>query len=90
MLAVPRQAIVQDGLEHVLFRRNPKEPDEVLRVVADLGLGDGRWVVLESGVMVGDEVVLTGAYELKLAMQRNGQPSTGGHVHADGTTHDDH
>jgi len=34
--------------------------------------------------------VLEGAYELKLAMQGAGAVPSGGHVHADGTTHADH
>ncbi|MEZ6002740.1 MAG: hypothetical protein R3F33_01025 [Planctomycetota bacterium] len=90
VLAVPRQAIVQDGLHHVLFRRDPKNPDHVLRIEADMGAGDGQWVALESGVMRGDEVVLNGAYELKLASQQSGASSEGGHFHADGSFHGDH
>lgn len=86
-LAVPRSAIVQDGLTHVFFRRDPHDPDHVLRVEADLGISDGRWVVLESGVMRGDQVVDAGAYELNLAAK---PAPTGGHVHADGSVHDDH
>jgi len=88
-LAVPRAAVVQDGLQHVFFRRDPADPERVLRVAADLGVSDGAWVVLESGVMRGDQVVLEGVYELKLATQRRGAGG-GGHVHADGSQHDDH
>jgi hypothetical protein len=88
-LAIPRSAIVQDGLTHVFFRRDPSNPNEAIRVEADMGVHDGRWVALESGVMRGDEIVLTGAYELKLAMQRSGAVQVGGHVHADGTFHKD-
>jgi len=89
-LAVPRSAVVQDGLTHVFFRRDPDDPDHVERVEADLGVTDGRWVVLESGVARGDEVVLSGAYELKLASQGSGARAAGGHVHADGSIHEDH
>jgi len=90
-LAIPRSAIVQDGLTHVFFRRDPSDPNKAIRVEADMGVSDGRWVVLQSGVMRGDEVVLDGAYELKLAMQQRGSdPGAGGHVHADGSVHDDH
>jgi len=92
-LAVPRSAIVQDGLAHYVFRRDPADPNVAIRVEADMGIDNGSWVVLESGVMRGDQVVLDGAYELKLAMQERrggaGGPQ-GGHVHADGTVHDDH
>ena len=91
-LAVPRSAIVQDGLTHVLFRRDPSNPNAAIRIEADMGVSDGRWVVLQSGVMRGDEVVLDGAYELTLASRESagGSASQGGHVHADGSVHEDH
>ncbi|HIF40779.1 MAG TPA: hypothetical protein EYQ74_06755 [Planctomycetes bacterium] len=89
-LAIPASAIVRDGLEHVFFRRDPSNPNRVLRVVADMGVSDGRWTVLNSGVQRGDEVVLAGAYELNLASSGQDKNSASGHVHADGTTHTDH
>lgn len=88
--AVPAQAVVQDGLTKVFFRRDPQDPDKVIRTEADLGVSDGAWVVLESGVGPGDEVVLEGVYELKLATQQGGGPQAGGHFHADGSFHEDH
>jgi len=66
-LAIPSSSIVKDGLETVFFRRNPRNPDQVLRVPADLGPSDGKWTVVYSGVREGDEVVLDGVYELNLA-----------------------
>ena len=86
-LAIPVAAVVQDGLEQIFFRRDPKDPDKVIRTGADLGVGDGRWVVVNSGVKAGDEVVLDGVYELKLTGV--GKPQGGGHFHADGTWHPD-
>jgi hypothetical protein len=86
-LVIPRPAIVQDGLAHILFRRDPADPDKVIRLEADLGLSDGRWAVINSGVKVGDEVVLDGVYELKLAT--SGTAQKGGHFHPDGTFHAD-
>ncbi len=88
-LAIPRSAIVQDGLEHIFFRRDPKDPNTAIRVVADMGVSDGRWVAIQSGAMVGDEVVVAGSYELKLATQQSGASQKGGHVHADGTFHEE-
>ena len=86
-LAVPASAVVRDELTHIFFRRDPNDPDKVIRVDADLGVNDGKWVVINSGVKAGDEVVLEGVYELKLA----GAGKTGGggkgHFHADGTWH---
>ncbi|MCP3905054.1 MAG: hypothetical protein GY715_15630 [Planctomycetes bacterium] len=86
-LAVPRSAVVKDGLRHVLFRRDPRNPDEAIRIEADLGVDDGRWVVIRSGVRAGDEVVLDGAFELQLATSQSGTSQQGGHFHADGTFH---
>ncbi len=86
VLAIPLAATLQDGLERVLFRRDPKDPDQVLRLAADLGVDDGRWVEVKSGLRDGDSVVLAGAYELVLAS--SGTAAKGGHVHADGTFHD--
>ena len=84
-LAIPMSAVVRDELTHVVYRRDPNNPDKVIRLEADLGLSDGKWVVLKSGVKAGDEVVLDGAYELKLA--GGGKQMGGGHFHADGTWH---
>jgi biotin carboxyl carrier protein len=84
-LAIPLAAALQDGLQRVLFRRDPADPDKVIRVDADLGLDDGRWVAVKSGLRDGDEVVLAGAYELMLAS--SGTAQRGGHFHADGTFH---
>jgi len=87
--AVPRSAVIQDGLEHVYYRRDPDDPDRVLRVLADLGESDGRWVALRSGVKAGDEVVLDGAYALKLT-DAGQQAPEGYHYHADGSLHTNH
>ena len=95
-LAIPSAAVVRDELTHIFFRRDPKNPDKVIRMEADLGVSDGRWVVVNSGVKAGDEVVIDGVYELKLASSAaTGRGGGKGHFHADGTWHaeedeDDH
>lgn len=90
-LAIPRSAIVKDGIVHVFFRRDPADPNKAIRVEADMGVSDGRWVAINSGLTLNDEVVLNGAYELKLASQQSGVSQKGGHFHADGTFHaEDH
>ncbi len=89
VLAIPESAIVQDGLEHVFFRRKPANPGEVLRVVADLGVSDGRWREIRSGIQRGDTVVLQGVYELKIA-SRGATELPDVHVHADGSVHTNH
>jgi hypothetical protein len=68
-LAIPLAATVSDGLVSVFFRRDPRHPDAVERVEADLGVSDGRWVVVNSGLKDGDQVVLGGVHPLKLSFQ---------------------
>lgn len=91
MLAIPRAAVQQDGLVPVLFRRDPADPNKAISMEADLGINDGRWVVVRSGLAAGDEIVLDGAFQLMLATAQGGGQPKGGHFHADGTFHsDDH
>ncbi len=89
-LAIPRSSIVKDGITHVFFRRDPADPNKAIRVEADMGVDDGRWVVINSGLALGDEVVLEGAYELKLATAQSGTAQKGGHFHSDGSYHGKH
>lgn len=86
VLSIPLAAVQRDGLTPVIFRRNPSNPNEVIRIEADLGPNDGRWVALLSGVRDGDEIVLDGAFQLMLAS--SGSIEQGGHFHADGTFHE--
>lgn len=88
-LAIPVASLVEDGLDTIFFRRSPKDPNRALPVKADLGPSDGRWVVVRSGVKAGDEVVLDGAYALKLAGGNSKAPE-GYHYHADGSLHKNH
>lgn len=85
-LALPVSATIRDGLTTVFFRRDPNDPDEVIRVEADPGVSDGRWVEVKSGVREGDAVVLDGVYQLMLASSVVAEK--GGHFHSDGTFHE--
>lgn len=85
-LAIPLACVMQDGLDKIFFRRDPMDPNKVIRITASLGINDGRWVAVNTGVIEGDEVVLHGAYELKLTGA--GKASGKGHFHADGTWHE--
>ena len=85
-LAIPVAATIRDGLKTVFFKRNRAAPDVVVKVEADLGASDGRWVVVNSGVKEGDEVVVGGLYPLKLSQQEGGAAGAG-HFEADGTFH---
>ncbi|MCA9310573.1 MAG: hypothetical protein KDA21_05155 [Phycisphaerales bacterium] len=86
-VAIPRAAVQRDGLMPVYFVRDPDDPDRAVRVEADLGLDDGRWVVVKRGLQVGNEVVLDGAFQLMLATATGGTTEQGGHFHSDGTFH---
>jgi len=87
VLAIPRSSVVKDGITHVFFKRDPANANKAIRVEADLGVDDGRWVEVKSEVGPSDEVVLDGVYELKLATSQSGTAQKGGHFHADGTYH---
>lgn len=87
-LAIPLECVVRDGLAPVIFRRDPRDPDKIIRLSADLGSNDGRWVEILSGVREGDEIVLGGVHQLLMVSSE--QPMRGGHFHADGTWHADH
>jgi len=87
VLAIPMSAVVRDGLTHVFFKRDPLDPNKAIRVEADLGVSDGRWIEIMSELGPNDEVVLNGVYELKLASEQGGKTQKGGHFHADGTYH---
>ncbi|WP_419186222.1 efflux RND transporter periplasmic adaptor subunit [Rohdeia mirabilis] len=84
--AIPLSAVQRDGLIPVIFRRDPDDPNQAIRLEADLGIDDGRWVSLLSGVREGDEVVLDGAFQLMLST--SGTMQKGGHFHSDGTFHE--
>jgi multidrug efflux pump subunit AcrA (membrane-fusion protein) len=85
-LAIPQSAVVRDGARGIIFRRDPADPDKVIRMEADIGLSDGRWVVIASGVKEGDEIVLGGNFQLMLAT--SGASEKAGHFHSDGTFHE--
>lgn len=84
-LAIPLSSVVRDGAKPIIFRRDPKDPDKAIRLDADLGTDDGRWIVVRSGVKEGDEIVVGGNFQLMLAT--SGSAATGGHFHSDGTFH---
>jgi hypothetical protein len=86
VLAIPMACAVRDELQRIFFRRDPNDPNKVIRIQGKFGINDGRWIEVKEDVMEGDEVVLGGVYELKLT--GSGKPTGAGHFHADGTWHD--
>jgi hypothetical protein len=85
-LAIPLACVTRDGTQSIIFRRDPADPNKVIRMDADLGVDDGRWVVIKSGVAEGNEIVLDGVYQLMVAT--SGSITKGGHFHPDGTFHE--
>ena len=85
-LAIPLACVARDGTRAVIFRRDPKDANAAIRMEADLGVDDGRWVVIKSGVAEGDEIVDDGVYQLMVAT--SGSITKGGHFHSDGSFHE--
>jgi multidrug resistance efflux pump len=85
-LAIPLKCVARDGTQAIIFRRDPADPNKAIRMDADLGLDDGRWVIIKSGVAEGNEIVLEGVYQLMVAT--SGTITKGGHFHPDGTFHE--
>ncbi|MFO0855866.1 MAG: hypothetical protein U0640_00760 [Phycisphaerales bacterium] len=85
-LAIPLRCVARDGTQAIIFRRDPANPDKAIRLEADLGIDDGRWIVIKSGVGEGNEIVLDGVYQLMVAT--SGNITKGGHFHPDGSFHE--
>jgi multidrug efflux pump subunit AcrA (membrane-fusion protein) len=85
---LPENCVVIDGLEMIVFRRDPNDPGFVIRTPVELGLRGAGNVEVLAGVLDGDFVVQKGIYQLKQAGL--GRAAQGGHFHADGTWHAEH
>ena len=81
----PLRCVVFDGLEAIVFKRDPSDPQSVVRTPVELGLRAAGRVELLSGVLEGDELVADGVHQLKRTGL--GKPPAGGHFHADGSWH---
>jgi len=82
---LPPSCIVSDGLEKVVFLRDPEKANVVIRTPVEIGLSGGGFVEVISGLLAGDSVVDQGNHQLKQAGK--GKTPKGGHFHADGTWH---
>lgn len=78
-VAVPTAAVrEEDGLAVVYVKVGG---EAFLRRVVELGASDGEWVMVARGVESGDQVVTTGAYQVKLASLGDAEISDHGHPH---------
>jgi RND family efflux transporter MFP subunit len=85
---IPARCVVLDGLEAIVFKRDPDDPNVVIRTRVEIGGRAAGRVEVLAGVLDGDAVVADGVLQLK--QTGLGRAPEGGHVHADGTWHDDH
>ncbi len=86
-VVIPEACVVFDGLEAVVFRRDPDDPNVAIRTPVELGERASGQVEVLSGVLDGDEVVRNGVHQLKQTGM--GKAPEGGHFHADGTWHEE-
>ena len=89
VVAVPTRSIVQVGLQPTVFVKDDHDADRFLAVQVTPGLAGGGWTAVAGLPEEDAEVVVEGAYELKLALP-SGAAKPAGHFHADGTFHEEH
>lgn len=77
-LAIPRSAIIDDGGRSVVYVQTGGE--SFTRRAVELGVQDGPWIEIISGVEASERVVSTGAYYVKLAAA-GGEEIGHGHAH---------
>ena len=78
-VAVPAAAVQdEDGLPVVYVKVGG---EAFLRRVVELGPSDGSWTIITAGVAAGEQVVTTGAYQVKLASLGDAEISDHGHPH---------
>ena len=87
-ILIPIRCVVFDGLEAIVFRRDPANDNVVIRTPVELGARAMQRVEVLAGVLEGDAVVADGLQQLK--QTGLGKPPEGGHFHADGTFHSEH
>ncbi len=86
-VAVPSRCIVSIGLQPTVFVKDVHNPERFIAVFVTPGITGNGWTAVE-GLPHHCEVVIDGAYELKLALPESGAKKNSGHFHADGTFHE--
>lgn len=86
---VPSEAIVQMGIEPVVFVRDAHTTDHFIAIEVETGVRGGGWTEI-CNFSQGHDVVVRGQYELKLALaaQTGEGRKAAGHFHADGAFHE--
>ncbi|NHZ82277.1 efflux RND transporter periplasmic adaptor subunit [Massilia sp. CCM 8695] len=78
VIAIPATALIDDNGQSVVYVQRGGEAFE--RRAVQLGMRDGEWVEIRSGVAVGERVVSKGAYQVRLAATAPAAMGEG-HVH---------
>lgn len=78
VVAVPASAVIDDNGQPVVYVQRTGEAFE--RRPVQLGLRDGDWIEVKSGVAAGERVVSNGAYQVRLAATTTAAIGEG-HVH---------
>lgn len=86
---VPSEAVVQVGVEPVVFARDAHDAGRFIAIDVETGLHGGGWTEIRNFSRDWD-VVVRGQYELRLALaaQTDGGRKAAGHFHADGAFHE--
>jgi membrane fusion protein, heavy metal efflux system len=77
-LAIPKEAVSEEGGEMVVYLQRGGETFERRRV--ELGIRDANLVEIRSGLVVGDHVATKGAYTIRLSTLSSAIPAHG-HAH---------
>ena len=78
-VAVPAAAVLEEDGLMVVYVKVGGEAFQ--RRVVELGPSDGSWTIIAAGVADGEQVVTTGAYQVKLASLGDAEISDHGHPH---------
>lgn len=84
---VPERCVVFDQLEAIVFKRDDKDQESVIRTPVEIGNRSGGQLEIISGLLDGDEIVCEGIHQLK--QMGATKPSQKGHFHSDGTWHEE-
>lgn len=78
-VAVPAEAVLEEDGLSVVYAKVGGEAFQ--RRVVQLGPSDGSWTIVRAGIESGEEVVTTGAYQVRLASLGEVEVTDHGHPH---------
>ncbi len=84
VLVVPRSSVQRQGLQSIVFVRDPNHPEDFVRKEVRTGLSNLNEIEIVGGLKEGEEVAVEGAFHLYLALLQasgEGQEIDHGHAH---------